>query len=233
MAGIFACRCAKCRPLAPPIVLPRTGASMTKTEAPNPADERMGKQLMKRKGADALRGWRGAGLSVVGKTLRLGAINYGNGNFSVEAEAKCVREDRSDWTIWTQALPSPAPKGHEVPHPDCTCGFYATKERADADQWNVMLDVEVSGTVISHEKGYRASKQRVLQVIIPCCAYWMCRETSVVLDFGYRDEDEGPSGSEKFVPHCGEHARNDGFGLTLLQAAEHLGTEVVSEPWTP
>jgi hypothetical protein len=53
---------------------------------------------------------------------------------------------------------------HEVPHPDGSCGFHATTE--DPLQWFMpevaLLHVEFFGRVIRHERGVRASHQRVL-----------------------------------------------------------------------
>ena len=43
----------------------------------------------------------------------------------------------------------------------------------------VVLDVELSGTVIEHEFGYRASRQAVLGVCLPAtCTRWRCRRPS-------------------------------------------------------
>lgn len=68
---------------------------------------------------------------------------------------------------------------HPAPDPVCGCGFYAvTKENAqvawqDYVRSSLMLQVELYGQVIRHQKGYRASKQRVLGVqIAPKCG--MC-----------------------------------------------------------
>jgi hypothetical protein len=59
---------------------------------------------------------------------------------------------------------------HEAPDADCSCGFYAVAD--DAQLWRLgadepelgVVDVELSGRVIEHDHGYRASHQRVTGV---------------------------------------------------------------------
>jgi hypothetical protein len=59
---------------------------------------------------------------------------------------------------------------HEAPAADCSCGFYAVADdtqlwRLGADEPELaVLDVELAGTVIEHDHGYRASDQRVTHV---------------------------------------------------------------------
>ena len=60
--------------------------------------------------------------------------------------------------------------GHDAPQPGCTCGFYAVADddelgRLGADASGlVVLDVELSGRVIEHAHGYRASHQQIRRV---------------------------------------------------------------------
>ena len=59
------------------------------------------------------------------------------------------------------------PRFHEQPVPgDGHCGFYAWKPGQQfpwtAGTW--MLDVDLYGRVVEHERGYRAQKQRVLRI---------------------------------------------------------------------
>jgi hypothetical protein len=63
------------------------------------------------------------------------------------------------------------PPEHDAPHPDCACGFYATKDRTAPAVDVVALRVELTGTVIVHERGYRAQRQQVVAIEIPK----MCR----------------------------------------------------------
>ena len=59
---------------------------------------------------------------------------------------------------------------HEAPDADCSCGFYAVADdtqlwRLGADEPELgVVDVELSGRVIEHDHGYRASHQRVTHV---------------------------------------------------------------------
>ena len=57
--------------------------------------------------------------------------------------------------------------GHDAPQADCSCGFYAVADegqlwRLGADEPELaVVDVELSGRIIEHDHGYRASDQRV------------------------------------------------------------------------
>src|SRR4051812_1281640 len=59
---------------------------------------------------------------------------------------------------------------HDAPQQDCTCGFYAVADvgqlwRLGADEPELaVVDVELSGRVIEHDHGYRASDQRARAV---------------------------------------------------------------------
>jgi hypothetical protein len=80
--------------------------------------------------------------------------------------------------------PEPEPaKQHGRPDPDNSCGFYAWK--ADSDlPWQVgtwLLEVDLYGTVIEHESGYRAQKQRVLS-ISPVPGFLCDEPTSLSVD---------------------------------------------------
>ena len=63
---------------------------------------------------------------------------------------------------------------HTAPGLDCSCGFHALPP--DVEPWGagpdlVTLMVELSGTVVEHERGYRAEHQRVVEVQIPPCPF--------------------------------------------------------------
>lgn len=59
---------------------------------------------------------------------------------------------------------------HAAPAIDCSCGFHATVDdehltRLGVDEPDIaLLDVELAGHVIEHERGYRASHQRTREV---------------------------------------------------------------------
>jgi hypothetical protein len=71
------------------------------------------------------------------------------------------------------------PRSHEAPEIACSCGFYVLRDRSDATELLsgrppisrlfgvVLLEVDLSGTVIEFDHGFRASHQRVLGVQVP------------------------------------------------------------------
>jgi hypothetical protein len=77
---------------------------------------------------------------------------------------------------WGRRAP---PVAHEAPDLGCTCGFYAFHDRPSAVGLLsarppvsrlfglVLLEVDLAGTVIEFDRGFRASDQRVLGVHVP------------------------------------------------------------------
>ncbi|CAN5345607.1 hypothetical protein BH23ACT6_BH23ACT6_19070 [soil metagenome] len=69
-------------------------------------------------------------------------------------------------------------RGCRTPGLDCLCGFYAFKERADAlallDELSrshrrnlyVLLTADLDGDVLEYERGFRAQRQRIVQIEI-------------------------------------------------------------------
>jgi len=108
---------------------------------------------------------------------------------------------------------------HAAPDAQCTCGFYAVDNEDDlwrlggGDPELVVLDVELSGRVIEHEHGYRASDQRVRAVSIPRRCVRCGREAELLHKrmFG------------SVVPACPRCARNP---MTLDDASVALGVPV-------
>ncbi len=76
---------------------------------------------------------------------------------------------------------------HAAPALDCTCGFHAVASAVDlpdvAEVYAdcVLLDVELGGTVIEHERGYRAELQSILGVGFPCTCSWCGQVASLVV----------------------------------------------------
>lgn len=68
---------------------------------------------------------------------------------------------------------------HLSPDPNCTCGFYGMVNVADVPTHYgpVLLDVEFSGRVLIHQKGFRAQHQRILEIHCPGC--WYCGAETV------------------------------------------------------
>jgi hypothetical protein len=59
-------------------------------------------------------------------------------------------------------------RGGAVPAVECTCGYYAFKAIGDAvayllDNAEEVWEVELWGTVIEHERGYRAERMRLIR----------------------------------------------------------------------
>jgi hypothetical protein len=88
--------------------------------------------------------------------------------------------------------------------------------------------------IISHEKGYRAERQRVLSVVVPCCSWVICKESSVAMSYepGTPGDYMSPSSSDSWMPWCAAHAPTAEPLVTLSELADMLGTEVVSEAWS-
>jgi hypothetical protein len=100
------------------------------------------------------------------------------GRYGSEGTATC---EILDGTLppprrWGRRRP---PAAHRVPDLDCSCGFYAFKDRGRAldlltDRPPVsrlfgtfLLEVDLAGTVVEFDRGFRAGQQRVLGVTVP------------------------------------------------------------------
>lgn len=100
------------------------------------------------------------------------------GLYGSETEASCEVLEGSlppPTRRWRRSLPPP----HQAPDLGCSCGFYAFKDVADAAELlstrppvgrlfgTALLEVDLAGTVIEFDRGYRAGRQRVLGVELP------------------------------------------------------------------
>jgi hypothetical protein len=108
---------------------------------------------------EARRGYKTAQVLLAedGSSATLSGITLG-GSYKAEDRARC------------------ATRGCDPPGLDCDCGFYAYKERAEAVHLlrqtlgcnglrdKALLTVELDGTVLEFERGYRGERQRVLGV---------------------------------------------------------------------
>jgi hypothetical protein len=122
---------------------------------------------------------------------------------------------------------------HRAPSAACRCGFYAVASRADL--WRlgpapeaVILDVELSGTVIEHEFGWRAGHQSVLGMHLPawCTAKRRCRRQAVGVA-PYRSYEYEPGAASTWTrlrPVCGRCSK--GRALTIPDIAGYLSGEV-------
>ncbi len=200
-----------------------------KKQYPQGAVARMGSQLPQETSELPVAAWRAANLRIRNKTLELVSLNHGP--LAIDGVAECSPRTTvfvaSSWQ--TSVSPgfvaacdpaAPETKTHPAPDPDCTCGFYGVTDESDADTGAVMLEVEFSGRIVVHEKGYRAERQRVLRVHVLCCSHALCKEPSVGLD-------------EDRIGWCSEHkARRSNHWLCSLSKMEDLlGVSVVSDPY--
>ncbi len=195
---------------------------------------------------EAPRGWKCAQLviSLDGAQMRLAGLAVA-GVYGAEDVAVCLRG-----------------ADHIPPALDCVCGFYAFCDRQDAARLlarrldytghviSVLCEVDLSGTVIVCDRGYRAERQRVLQVgLLPWCAGCAAHGRLVPADL--LSAEHAPFGITRLTfagatrslaahrraqlrhswgslrPLCERCASVGGsVGLSLLQIAERLGTEV-------
>ncbi len=79
--------------------------------------------------------------------------------------------------------------GHAAPSVECSCGFHAVTEMhtlpdvTEHHEHMVVLEVELGGTVIEHEQGYRGEQQTVLAMRFPeTCTH--CRRQATHLQPG-------------------------------------------------
>lgn len=104
------------------------------------------------------------------------------GAFGVLAKATCHNRWEQRWV--SRFSSNGYSRGYEnlierhaegvVPALNCTCGFYAIpvdSSSAYASPEYVTLLVELSGTVIEHDAGFRAEYQKVVECQVPPCAY--------------------------------------------------------------
>lgn len=150
-----------------------------------------------------------------GTSKPFGSLNW-DARFGIDEDAVCQNGRSSSnggyiSITFSTYGGSSSSSGHSDPAPSlgCTCGFYALP--SDIEAWAeghdyVTLMVELSGTVIEHEKGYRAGHQRVIECQIPACRY--CGRESTWLDV--RD-------GQMFDATCASHSdRSEAPGKTML-----------------
>lgn len=110
-----------------------------------------------------------------------GLINNLHGESRTETQLDLDRV-RDDIQVLESVIEQCSPAGaiHAAPHPNCTCGFYALPSKRDlmmtytmlaASVGNAIALVQLSGTVIEHERGYRAERQTILQITDVTCGY--------------------------------------------------------------
>ena len=202
--------------------MPTFGVSTSELVAPQPGIDTVQEDMpILAHRAARLRSTRGG--------LKLAAINRKQGDELVtfwideDAVCKCQQFDTSTltFTTFTSANLSRllGSKHSVVPSLHGRCGWYAVP--SDVDSWHdpgtVDLLVELSGTVIEHEKGYRAEHQRVIEVRLPGC--WMCGDASTHALFDN-------VACEQFA--CADHLDPNMVAVTADTIRRRLGVPVVA-----
>lgn len=139
--------------------------------------------------------------------------------YTADDRARCLRER------------CPVGSNHTAPHFLGTCGFHGST--ADPYGWmlpdTAMLDVELYGRVIRHERGWRAAGQRVLGAwFVKGCTSCVRPAREAVLVTATPQTDPR---SWVVAPRCARcarvwHSSELGYCLTAGELAGLLGTEV-------
>lgn len=174
---------------------------------------------------EPIRTWKQAALVRNGQNVELRPMAITKATILPDAEATCASYGSN-----AAFLAASLGDHHQCPKPGCTCGFYAYKERPApatnafpyTNSWGtntVILEVELSGTVIECETGYRAQYQRVLGVHIPGrCSNLLCDEPAVAVVFS--------ADGEPGRPVCATHRERDSWdAVTLAEIGNALGIE--------
>lgn len=117
---------------------------------------------------------RSAALRFDGTTSHFGSVNSPLGNFGVDADATCGDLYGYAYAAMSMRYGGGHRAYHEAPALGCSCGFYALPPDMRSTYQGrgyVTLLVELSGTVIEHDEGYRAGHQRVIECQLPSCCY--------------------------------------------------------------
>jgi hypothetical protein len=202
--------------------------------------ERRWLALPEERDTDARRGYKTAQVLVAadGSSATLAGITVG-GRYKPEDRARC------------------STRGCEPPGMDCSCGFYAFTSRAEAVDLlretlacnglrdKALLTVELDGTVLEYERGYRAERQRVLGVQFERTCSSCRREgvgrpaTHLAADYDFRlpalaryvsPAAAASRGMLPVRPVCEEHMRAEALALRLPELTGLLGTDV---GWLP
>jgi len=115
---------------------------------------------------------------------------------------------------------------HRSPHPDCSCGYYAVQDRKHLNSYHASaeLDVELYGTVIVCERGYRASHMKVLRIQVG----WRGRCARC----GVRPPTELRRWLNDIEAVCST-CTGFGYSMTFDQASNLYGVPVTAAPFRP
>jgi hypothetical protein len=191
---------------------------------------------------DAFRGYKIAQL-IVGSDDTAWLAGITSQSYGIDTVARCRR------------------RTCQPPGLDCLCGFYAFRDRTRAlellgqlgtrhpARTYVLLTVDLDGTVLEYESGFRAQRQRVLRIDIPnaCMRCLRAGEIAPAVTFMAHPQFRGeqllyertllarialPVGSAPVRPLCEAHvpARADQHRMGLDALRRLLATEVALLP---
>lgn len=161
---------------------------------------------------EAIRGYKVARLQLNGlrTDVVLAPMHIGSYFHKPEATAQCLKGYSVE---------------HEVPDPSCSCGFYAaetpegiTQDRPNMEKGIVLMEVDLTGKIISHRLGVRAAHQRILRIVLQptTCTGWLCEGAPA--DTLIWDDSK-----DQWITRCAEHAERFERTLTAGQLAQRLG----------
>lgn len=176
--------------------------------------------------AEPLRGWKAASLKFANGRYLFGPLTGKAPYASEEAWARCENGYSYNYSYGSVLGRDPygPPPHYEGPVLKCSCGFYAWKDRAkvEAQMGLAVLEVDLYGTVIEHEQGYRAGKQRVLSAAVQGRCFYCSKDSDVAGLIG-----EGvPLVSASICPLCITHAAEARVTIERDELGTLLGTEV-------
>lgn len=180
----------------------------------------------------ALTGWKRAALSFDGGAVKFCAATNGS-TYGAVATAEC-RGYVSIGVGVPHVVAGPRAMGYDIPDPNfappnrnCTCGFYAVRDRGMLPQLAgeygstvCDLEVELSGHYLQYKHGFRAERQQVVSVRVDrrcrsCGTYPLDAEVLV-------------AARGLLVPMCEPCAKSDGERrFTLAELAAELGVHDV------
>lgn len=146
-------------------------------------------------------GWKTLTIKVT-KKGNVKLVGQGNVKYGITATAECTRNAT-----------------HNAPEWSCSCGFYALSAKpTSAEHGWFIANVELFGTVIEGEFGWRASRQRVLSLEV----FRTCQAADGECDQSADGFQVGRGG--KVWPVCAKHAPLGVSSLADIRA--QVGTEV-------
>jgi hypothetical protein len=98
---------------------------------------------------EPIKAWRGVQFSATKSTV---LISGGDGQMVSGEQPRAMCRNGQD---------------HRAPDWKCSCGYYAVKKREDTVGYGMLAEVDLYGTVIEHDVGYRAEFMRVLALRFP------------------------------------------------------------------